>query len=555
MPRSNFLLLLILFVLVRGEAQQDYFDRYEFSAKDSVRGVYGPLRSNYDVKSYLLDIKINPSRRYIDGSVTIRSKALNDLEKVQIDLYDNMEVLYILYQGKEVTYRRIFNAIYVDFGSTITAGNFFEFEVRYRGKPRVARNAPWDGGFVWKSDKNNDPWVGVACEGDGASLWWPCKDHPLDEPDSMHIRVAVPKELTCVSNGNLIATKLIDQEYKQWHWRVGYPINNYNVTVNIANYAHFSETYISPTGDSLDCDYYVLPYNLEKAKKQFKQVGPMLDCYDHYLGPYPFWEDGFCLVETPYLGMEHQSAIAYGNGYQRGYRGGMQAEGQDWDYIIIHESGHEWFGNAVSAADHGDMWIHESFTTYMEALYVECIYGFEEAIKHLNVEKALIRNIEPIIGPYDVAWDKFRSSDHYMKGTWVLHTLRNAIQDDEKWFSILKGFYNTYKYQTISTKEFEDYLNTATDRDWTAVLNQYLRYRNVPQIEIELKEKKGDLEVKYRWLADVEGFDMPILFGKKGEYIQVFPTNKWQRVKIEDLQAKEFEFPIDLFLVSVEMND
>lgn len=550
---------LIIFVLITCpgmlDAQESYFERYTFSSKDSIRGAYGPLRSNYDLKSYILDITINPSRRYISGKVTIQSVALVDLEKVQIDLYDNMDVLSIRQGEKALEYRRIFNAIYVDFGKTIPAGNYFEFEVQYRGKPRVARNAPWDGGFVWKSDKNDNPWIGVACEGDGASLWWPCKDHPFDEPDSMHIKVAVPNDLTCVSNGNLIATKAVENNYKQWHWRVGYPINNYNVTVNIARYAHFQETYISPDGDSLGCDYYVLPYNLDKAKKQFKQVGPMLDCYDRFFGPYPFWEDGFCMVETPYLGMEHQSAIAYGNNYSRGYMGGMQADGQDWDYIIIHESGHEWFGNAVSAADHADMWIHEGFTTYMEALYVECMYGFEESIKHLNIEKSLIRNIEPIIGPYEVAWDKFRSSDHYMKGSWVLHTLRNAINDDEKWFEILKGFYNTYRYQTISTAQFESYLEEKTGRDWSAVLDQYLRYTDLPQLEIETKEKGGGLEVKYRWVADVKSFDMPVRFGKSGAYVQVYPTERWEKVFIKGLTQKDFEFPVDLFLVSLEMND
>ncbi|MCB0662330.1 MAG: M1 family peptidase, partial [Saprospiraceae bacterium] len=323
----------------------------------------------------------------------------------------------------------------------------------------------------------------------------------------------------------------------------------------IANYAHFKDIYVSPDGDSLDCDYYVLPYNLEKAKKQFKQVGPMLDCYDRFLGPYPFWEDGFCMVETPYLGMEHQSAIAYGNNYKRGYMGGMQADGQDWDYIIIHESGHEWFGNAVSAKDHGDMWIHEGFTTYMEALYAECMYGFQGAIDHLNQEKPLIRNIEPIIGPYEVAWDKFRSSDHYMKGTWILHTLRNAMGDDEKWFAILKGFYNTYKYQTIATSDFETYLNEKSGRDWSAVLKQYLRYKDLPQMEIELKAKRNDLEVRYRWVADIEGFDMPVQFGKKGSYVRAFPTEKWQKMELKNMSPDEFEFPIDLFLVSLEMND
>ncbi|MEZ5055835.1 MAG: M1 family metallopeptidase [Saprospiraceae bacterium] len=535
--------------------QKSYFDRYEFTSKDSIRGVYGPYRANNDVKHYTLDIKIDPEQRFLSGVVTYDAVALEEVDKIQIDLFQNMDILKITMREKELKYNRIFDAVFVEFPKPISKGKEFSIKIHYQGKPRVARNAPWDGGFVWKKDNNGQHWIGVACEGDGASLWWPCKDHPKDEAESVDIKVSVPDGLTCVSNGNLVEKNAMPDNYTQWHWQVSYPINNYNVTVNIAQYAHFQDVYVSPAGDSLDCDYYVLRYNIDKAKKQFQQVGPMLDCYDKYFGPYPFWEDGFCLVETPYLGMEHQSAIAYGNDYMRGYKGGMQADGQDWDYIIIHESGHEWFGNAVSSADHADMWIHEGFTTYMEAMYVECQYGFEEAIRHLNIEKALIRNVEPIVGPYDVAWDKFRSSDHYMKGTWILHTMRNAMENDEQWFSILKGFYNENKYKTIATGAFLKYLNEHTNRKWDAVLEQYLTYPVVPTIEFELKEKKDGLEVKYRYVNVVEGFDLPVSFGKKGSFERVYPNENWQKTFLEGLTEDTFEFPSDLYLVNIQRED
>lgn len=538
----------MLLTLGAATAQPNFYDKYTFTEADTLRGMLRPERTCYDVTFYDINIRVDPQKQTVGGYVDIAYRALQNFDRLQIDLFHNMTLDSIVLAGKELSYERKFDAVFVDFPAQ-PAGDSGLFRVYYHGQPTAARNPPWDGGFVWRTDKKGRYWVGVACEGDGASMWWPNKDHLSDEPDSVAIRVSVPKGLTCVANGNLRGT--VDEgDFQRWDWFVSYPINNYNVSVNIAHYTHFSDTYTAADGSELDLDYYVLDYNKSRAMEHFEQVKPMLKCYEEYFGKYPFWEDGFAMVETPYLGMEHQSGIAYGNRYMRGYLGGMIPSDMDWDYIIIHETGHEYFGNSISCNDLAEMWIHESFTTYMEALFVECMYSNEDAIRYLVSQRSFIANAEPVLGPKDVNWEDWDGSDHYYKGAWMLHTLRNAIQDDVLWFDILKSFHLEHAISNVTTSDFVDWVNEKTGKTWDSFFEQYLGYAEIPVLQYQLEEKGSDLEVRYRWDSEVAGFDMPVLLGKKDAYQLVHPkTAEWQTLLLKHTSSGEFGVDRDRFLV------
>ncbi len=544
------LLLIPLFLSLHLTGQKDFFKNYSFSKADTLRGMLRPERTCYDVTYYDLNIALDLEKKFIKGYVDIFFDVLDDFTSMQIDLFKNMTISHITCYDKYLNFNRVHNAVFVELPEQQMTGTSGSIRVFYEGYPRIAINAPWDGGFVWKKDSAGNHWVGVACEGDGASLWWPNKDHLSDEPDSMAINVAIPKGLMCVANGNLREEKDLGNGYTEWKWFVSYPINNYNVSVNIADYAHFSDTYTAKDGDSLAMDFYVLKYNLEKAKEHFKQTHGVLEAFEHYFDKYPFWDDGLAFVETPYLGMEHQSAIAYGNRYMRGYLGSMIPRDMNWDFIIVHELGHEWFGNSVSSNDHAEMWIHESFTTYMEALYVEYTMNFKDAIRYLENQKRLIKNVAPMLGPLDVNFDNFGSSDHYFKGSWMLHTLRNAINDDDLWFEILKGYYQKYALAHTVSQDFEDFVNEKTGRDWSKFFEQYLEYPQIPKLLYQLELGGKDLIVRYKWEADVDGFDMPVLLGEEGNYVQVFPnTKEIQEITLKDFKKENFKIPTDRFYI------
>ncbi|MBI5914099.1 MAG: M1 family metallopeptidase [Bacteroidetes bacterium] len=531
-------------------AQQDYFRGYKFTKADSLRGTLSKERRCYDVTFYDLNIAVDLKKKFIKGYVDIFFDATEDFTMMQIDLFNNLKINEITYYDLPLTYQRLYNSVFVHLPGTLEQGSSATIRVFYEGYPTEAKRAPWDGGFVWEKDEKGNPWVGVACEGAGASIWWPCKDHLSDEPDSMAIHVAVPRPLVAVCNGNLRRLERLDNGYNLYHWFVSYPINSYNVTLNIGKYIHFDDRYVAADGDSLLLDYYVMPYNLEKAKKHFEQVKPMLACYEKLFGKYPFWNDGFALVETKYLGMEHQGAIAYGNQYNRGYLGGMIPRDMDWDYIIVHESGHEYFGNAVSVSDHGDMWIHESFTTYMEALYVECMYSFKDAIRYLQTQKSFIVNNQPIVGPRDVNWDDFRGSDHYYKGAWMLHTLRLGLANDDQFFGLLRGFYDQFKYTTCTTDDFVRFANAYTGQDLTKILEQYLRYPSIPRLTYDLEQQGTDLKVSFRWEADVPGFDLPVMAGSESKMYLLHPvTGEVREVVLPGVAKSDFLISEGLFAV------
>ena len=510
-----------------------------YTEADSLRGSLRPERA-FDVQKYHLKLKVEPEKQFISGSNTISFIADDDLSTIQIDLFENMKVDSILQNNQTLAYNRKHNAVFIDLKETVRANEKGEIQFYYSGKPIVAKNAPWDGGFVWDTDKNGDPWIGVAVQGTGASLWYPNKDHQSDEPEEVQLDIAVPNGLMNVSNGQFLGEKDLGNGFTQWSWKTVNPINNYNVMINIANYEHFSDSY----GD-LDLDYYVLPYNLEKAKEQFKEVKPMMDCFYEKFGEYPFVEDGFKLIETPYLGMEHQSAVAYGNEYEMGYLGNDLSGtgiGLKWDYIIIHESGHEWYGNSITAKDIADMWIHEGFTSYSEAVYVECRWGKEQALEYLQGTRRGLGNNATIIGDYGV--NSEGSGDMYFKGANLLNTIRSIYDNDELWWKTLKYYTETYKHQIIDTETTENFFDEATEVDLQPIFDQYLRHTDLPKLQFRKKEGK----TQARWIADVEDFKMPVDIFIDGKEVRITPTDEWgdlkENIALEEIEVNELEFYI-----------
>ncbi|MEO5776154.1 MAG: M1 family metallopeptidase [Flavobacterium sp.] len=512
--------------------------------KDTLQGGLRPERSCFDVLHYDLNIKVNPDEKSIVGFNDIAFKVVENTSKIQLDLFDNMQIDSIVFNSKKLNYKREYNAVFIDFPIALNANTNQSVKFYYSGKPIVAKNAPWDGGFIFKKDKNGKPWIAVTCEGIGASLWYPVKDSQSDEPDfGATIKVAVPNGLMDVSNGRLIGSEDLKNGYTRWDWEVKNPINTYSITVNIGDYINIHENY-----KGLDLDYYVMRYNETAAKLHFEEVKPMMDCFQSKFGAYPFPEDGYKLVETPYLGMEHQSAVAYGNKYVNGYLGTDRSGtgiGLLFDYITIHESGHEWFGNSITSKDTADMWIHEGFTCYTESVYVECQYGSEKAQQYINGCKKNIDNLIPIISAYGV--NKEGSTDMYEKGAMLLNTLRHIVNNDDKWWKMLLKYSETYRHKIIDTKTVVNFFNTETEMNLTPVFNQYLRHSAIPKLE--LRKTKGKLE--FRWKTDEARFDMPVDVKIKGKKIRLNPTNTWNKTKysinkIGDVEVQTNDFYIDI---------
>ena len=530
----------------------------EFSLSDSLRGSLSSYRSCYDVYYYDLNVTIDDKNKELINSYNdFYITSLEDFDNIQIDLFSNLEINSIVFNEIKLNFKRKFNAVFIDFPEIIKKGETVKFRVNYDGKPRKAVNPPWDGGFSWDYDKNKNPWIGVSCQGLGASSWWPCKDHQSDEPDSMRITCTVRSPLKVVSNGKLISNKSgydlkLKSKVNTSSWFVSYPINNYNVTLCAADYAHFSDYYLSYS-DTLFLDYYVLTYNETKAKEHFKQVKPMLECFEEYFGQYPFINDGFSLVETPYLGMEHQSAIAYGNNYLPGYNGNKNfIAGLDFDYIIVHETGHEWWGNSITTNDIADMWIHEGFCTYSEVIYVECMYGYETMLEYVNNQKRFVRNDKPIVGPYNV--NKKGSNDMYQKGSLMLHTLRNLINNDELWFSILKGISIDFKYKVLDGKDIIEYINRKVDFNLSLFFNQYLFNSKIPILEYKIQKEGREYVLLYRWNA-IKDFDMKLLINDGEKNIWISPNSEWKEYTIGNIDIKNFSIRDDLFYVDTKKVD
>jgi aminopeptidase N len=546
--KKNKILIFLLILAFVGQAQ-------EFTRKDSLRGNLTEIRTCYDVTFYDLFVMVDEQERSLEKSYNIiHFDVISSFDKMQIDLAQNMEVMRIDFEENELEFSREFDAVFIDFSRMLKKGEQANIKVWYGGYPREAVNAPWDGGFSWKKDGNGNPWVGVSCQGLGASVWWPNKDHQSDEPDSMRITCTARYPLKIVANGDLRSdTSVWNQYFNSWvnvsEWFVSYPINNYNVTLNIGDYEHFSEAYVSEK-DTLRMDYYVLHDNLEKAKEHFKQVNPMMECFENYFGVYPFWNDGYALVETPYLGMEHQSAIAYGNDYLPGYHGNTRfIDGLAFDFIIVHESGHEWWGNSITTNDIADMWVHEGFCTYSEVLYVECMHGYDAMLSYVNNQKRSVRNDKPVIGHYHV--NSEGSSDMYYKGSLMLHTLRSLIEDDDLWFEIVKGIANEFKYQTIDGQAIIDYINEKSGKDFTDFFRQYLNSKKIPEFQYKFQKEGKNITLLYRWEAIPE-FDMPILINTGSKDFWIYPNLEWKEQDLGGFDKHDFKVRDDLFFIDVK---
>lgn len=517
--------LLILFLLFRPAFSQNHV--HSTTRQDTLRGSITPEREWWDLHHYDLYVKVDIDNRSIEGSNTIKYKVLKSSQLLQIDLQEPMQIKDISQDGVSLKSIRDGNVFYVELQKIQIPGTENELTITFEGTPIVSNNPPWSGGFVWDTDQNNKPFIATACQGDGASMWWPCKDHMYDEPDQgMNISINTPKGLMDVSNGRLEKSEKQRDGTITYHWVVNNPINNYGVNINIGDYVHFKDQFEGEKG-ILDCHYYVLRDNLAKAKEQFKQVPKMLEAFEHWFGPYPFYEDSYKLVETPYLGMEHQSSVTYGNQYINGYLGrdlSASGWGFKFDFIIVHESGHEWFANSITNIDVADMWIHEGFTAYSENLYLDYHYGTQASNEYVIGTRRLIQNDRPIIGQYHV--NKAGSSDMYYKGANILHMLRQLINDDEKWRTILRDINKEFYHQTVSSSQIEAYLSEAIGRDLTAFFNQYLRDTKIPILEYVLKENS----VRFRWVNVVEDFDLPIKVSLDGKEQWITPSPLWSEI-------------------------
>jgi len=508
---------------------------------DILRGEYGRYRANNDLLFYHLDVRVDPEKKSIAGKNTIRFRMLEDDTRIQLDLYANLAVDRIMLGGTPLKYERDLNTVYVDFPRTLKAGKEYAIDFYYSGMPKKQGRF---GGMVYDKDPDGHDWIFTACEDEGAAVWWPNKDQWRDEVERMEISVAIPNGLVDVSNGKFAGKTDLGDGYTRWDWLVQYPINNYDVSLNIGNYVHFADS----LGD-LPLDFFVTPGNLEGAKRQFAQARPMLEAYEHYFGEYPFKKDGYKLIEVPYSGMEHQSAVTYGNRFANGYLE------RDWtgvgtslkfDFIIIHESGHEWFGNAVSAADVSDMWIHEGWTTYLEALYVEHQFGHDEALRYVNAYKSKVRNREPIITQRGI--HRSPSQDMYFKGALFLNTLRSVVDDDARWWTLIRDVFQHFKYQNILTEDLVRYVNAQLGQDLTPLFDQYLRRADLPVFEMAFDETEGTMA--YRWRADERAFAMPIKIGTAGRWQTLRPTTDWQIMKTT-LTKGTVAVATDLYYVTV----
>ena len=512
-----------------------------FTKKDSLQGTYGPYRSNNDLLNYSLTMKFDIDKKFILGDNKITFKMLKDGDQIQIDLFENLSIDKIVFDNNNLGFERDQNAVFIKFPKQLKKGDTYKIDFFFSGEPKTQGRF---GGITFGQDSLGNPWVYTACQGVGSSIWWPSKDQPLDEVENMSMHYIVPSELTAVANGKFEGQQDLGDGFTQYNWIVQYPINNYTVSVNIGKYTHFSDTL-----NDLDIDYYVMPYHFEQAKIQFKQAISMLKCYQKYFGEYPFKKDGYKLVEVPYSGMEHQSAVTYGNLFQNGYLG------RDWtgvgislkfDFIIIHESAHEWFGNCITCGDYADAWIHEAFGTYMEAVYVEEMFGYDEAMKYINGYQGKVANRTSPIGIPGVNY--WPTQDIYFKGALFLNTLRHVVNDDTKWWDGMLALRKKFEYKNIYTADVLNFFNEFFNKDFKPLFDQYLYSNKLPVLQL----KFIDNEVQYRWDSDIQGFDMPIKVMKDNQSTFIYPTSEWKKESLIGLSKENWKVETDLFFVIVK---
>ena len=536
---------IVLFLLIGISATAQLYTR-----QDSLRGSITPERVWWDLKHYELRVEVQPDTKFIMGENTIKYTVLEESDVMQIDLQPPMRIDKVVQGGKELSFLSDGNAHFIKLEEKQISNERYSITIFFSGYPKEAVHAPWDGGFSWKKDLNDHHFIATSNQGIGASVWWPNKDHGYDEPDEgVLLHINAPNNLVGVANGRLVET--IDQgDSKTWTWQVINPINNYGVNINIGDYVHFGETYSGENG-ALDMDYWVLQYNESKAREQFKQATKAVEAFEYWFGPYPFYEDSFKLVEVPYLGMEHQSCVTYGNKYENGYLG-HDLSGTGWglefDFIIIHESGHEWFANNITSRDNADMWIHEGFTAYSENLYLDFHFGSQAASEYVIGTRKAIHNDEPIIGNYNV--NERGSGDMYYKGANILHTLRQLIEDDEKWRQILRGLNETFYHQTVSSDQIEKYISKSSGIDLKEFWDQYLRTTMIPSVVYSIENNK----VEFRYEEIIDRFDMPVIALINGEEHWIFPSKDWKTYEFTE-EISSFQIKKDFYVDSIEIKN
>jgi aminopeptidase N len=527
MKKGFLILVLTITVLATTSCAQVLNSKKEFTRQDTLRGSITPERAWWDVIHYTIGVAPDYNTKTIEGKSEIRFKVLASNTKMQIDLQEPMKIERAYWDKGSLPIEREGNVYYINFPVALEQGSIQTITLVYNGTPREAKNAPWDGGWIWKKDTEGRPWMSVAVQGLGASAWYPCKDHQSDEPDRGAIlNIAIPDTLVAVANGKLKSKVSHSPGMITYKWEVTNPINSYNLVPYIGKYVNFTETYKGEKGD-LNCSYWVLDYNLEKARQQFKQAPMTIKAFEHWFGPFPWYEDDFKLVEAPHLGMEHQSAVAYGNKFENGYLGkdlSGTGVGKKWDFIIVHEVGHEWFANNITTKDIADMWVHEGFTSYSETLFTEFHFGKEDANKYVQGIRKNIANKGNIIGTYGV--NKEGSGDMYYKGSNLLHTIRQIINDDKKFREILRGLNKDFYHQTVTSKQVEEYISKQSGTDFSKVFDQYLRTTQIPQLALDVD---GDV-LKYRWNNSIEAFNMPVKL-TNGQWLK--PTTSWKQIKME----------------------
>lgn len=525
------------------------FSQKTFTRADSLRGSITPERAWWDVQHYDLEVAVHPEERFLSGKNTITYTVSEPFQIMQIDLQPPMTIEKAIQNNRELSFSSEGAAHFISLDQKQRKGRRNQITVYFSGKPKTAENAPWDGGFVWSKDSNGKYWIANANQGIGASIWWPLKDHPADEPDEgMRIAVTAPKDLMEISNGKLLEV-VRKKTANTWIWEVKNPINPYGVNISIGDYFHWSETYPGLKGN-LSLDFYVLTKNKEKGQKQFQEARRMLEAFEYWFGPYPFYEDGYKLIEVPYLGMEHQSAVTYGNNFENGYLG-RDLSGSGWgmkfDFIIVHESAHEWFANNITAKDVADMWLHEGFTCYAENLFVDYFYGKEAASEYVTGLRTSIVNDRPIIGTYDV--NHPGGTDMYYKGANILHTLRQLIGDDQKWREILRGLNQKFYHQTVTTAQVEKYISRKSGLNLNGFWDQYLRTVKIPVLEYSVEGNR----LNFRYTNIIDSFSMPVVIRVNSEELTIHPSREWKNVKFDN-PVQTVEVKKDFYIFSKKIN-
>ena len=539
--------LLLLAILISGVSQAQFFEGAKPTKIDTLKGSNTEFRNFWDVKKYDIVLEPNFEAKSIKGSnkisLTIEKNVLNPV--FQIDLQSPMKADKITASFPIADKKTDGDFIFISTKKKFKKGEKYTIDIDYSGNPVIAKHAPWDGGWMFTKDKNGNPWMTAADEGIGASIWLPVKDIWSDEPDNgITFKIITPKDLVGVGNGKLIKEENLGDK-KSWLWEVKSPINDYSIIPSIGKYVNFKDTFDGEKG-KLDLDYWVLDYNLDKAKKQFEQVKPMMKAFEHWFGPYPFYEDSYKLVESPHLGMEHQSNVAYGNKYQNGYLGrdlSGTGIGLKWDYIIIHETGHEWFANNITAKDQADMWIHESFTTYSETLFVDYVFGKADGNKYLQGLRGNIQNDKPIIGTYGIRNEG--SGDMYPKGANMIHTIRQVINNDEKFRQILRGLNKDFFHQTVTAAQIQNYFSEKSGIDLKSIFDQYLTTIKIPTLEY----KQNGNQLTYKWTNVVPNLKLPIRLADGQE---LKPTEQNQTTTLKS--DKPVEFNKNYYIYTKQIN-